>query len=93
MVKKLIVSDVSVFVHYPGAFEKDSIRQENIAQHGGDAVAECFHFLAKFKEFLVYTYIMVVAYDLSTIFIAFSVRTEDREMNKFFLQLFIIHCR
>lgn len=62
-------------------------------QHGGDAVAECFHFLAKFKEFLVYTYIMVVAYDLSTIFIAFSVRTEDREMNKFFLQLFIIHCQ
>lgn len=87
MVKKLIVSDVSVFVHYPEAVEKDSIRQENI-KHSTEAI-----FLAKFKEFLVYTYIIVVAYDLSTIFIAFSVRTEDREMNKFFLQLFIIHCQ
>lgn len=36
MVKKLIVSDVSVFVHDPGAFEKDSIRQENI-KHSTEA--------------------------------------------------------
>lgn len=57
MVKKLIVSDMSVFVHYPDAVEKDPIRQENI-KHGGDAVAEWFYFLAKFND----------AYDLSTIF-------------------------
>ena len=36
MVKKLIVSDVSVFVHYPEAVEKDSIPQENI-KHSTEA--------------------------------------------------------
>lgn len=36
MVKKLIVSDVSVFVHYPEAVEKDPIRQENI-KHSTEA--------------------------------------------------------
>lgn len=36
MVKKLIVSDMSVFVHYPDAVEKDLIRQENI-KHSTEA--------------------------------------------------------
>ena len=37
MVKKLIVSDTSVFVHYPDGVEKDPIRQENI-KHSTEAM-------------------------------------------------------